>query len=453
MRIIIIGGSHGGISTARHLRKINPKIEVIIIEKSNVLGYIASSLNLKLEQRINRLEDSKSVTAGELLSEGINVMLNSTVTAIDPKAKQISFMVSGQEDTDAEKIAYDYLVLAMGSSTFRSEFSAEIEENIITYKTIPQSKEALKKIEAADKIAIIGAGLIGFELAESLSRLKKEVYLIDRMDTLLFRYFDEEISTILAKDIPKNIHILLNSNVEAAKKNAQGKFIGIELSNGSFVPADVLVYAVNPRPNVELAEGVLTLNTDGTIATNEYLQTSDPFIYAVGDLVSIPFNHSESQLYIPLVTNAYRTGIVAATNILLPEKITFPKSQRTVVSKLFGFYLGSSGVNETEAPYYGFSVNSVIKTFHSQAFFDKDDLFEITIKLVYDKKSKIIMGGQVITNQQGSLEIINILATLINTQTTLLQLSTMDYFFNPTLSHPLHFLNQLALEGLIKEQN
>lgn len=78
----------------------------------------------------------------------------------------------------------------------------------------------------------------------------------------------------------------------------------------------MVVYAVNPRPNVALVEDFLKLNLDGTVFTNEYLQTSDPAIYAIGDLVSIPFNHSDSSLYIPLVTNAYRTGIVAATNLL-----------------------------------------------------------------------------------------------------------------------------------------
>ena len=82
------------------------------------------------------------------------------------------------------------------------------------------------------------------------------------------------------------------------------------------LPADIVVYAVNPRPNVDLVADFLKLNPDGTIDTTEFLQTSDPSIYAVGDLVSIPFNHSDSSLYVPLVTNAYRTGIVAATNIL-----------------------------------------------------------------------------------------------------------------------------------------
>jgi NADPH-dependent 2,4-dienoyl-CoA reductase/sulfur reductase-like enzyme len=454
MRIVIIGGSHAGIAAARHLKKVDPKVDVIIIEKSSVLGYVASSLNLVLEGYIQRLEDSKTATASELLSEGINVMLNSEVTKIFPQEQTVHFVTSTESYQQEDEVSYDGLILAMGSSTFRSEFVSDVEAHITTYKTIGQSKQALEKIENAQTVAIVGAGLIGFELAESLSGQQKAVHLIDRMDTLLFRYFDHEIAKILMERFPKNLQIYLNSNVAHTIKNEKGDYQGIELSNGTKIQADVVVYAVNPRPNVALVEDFLKLNLDGTVSTNEYLQTSDPAIYAIGDLVSIPFNHSDSSLYIPLVTNAYRTGIVAATNLLANErgttKIPFPKMQRTVVSKLFGYFVSSSGINETEAPYYGFEVDSVTQTFHSRTFFATDEDFEVTLKLIFDQQTKVIMGGQIITSDRGSLEIINTISTLINSKTTLHQLATMDYFFNPTISFPLHFLNQLALDGLLK---
>ncbi len=83
-------------------------------------------------------------------------------------------------------------------------------------------------------MAIVGAGLIGFELAESLSGQDKEVFLIDRMDTLLFRYFDQEISQILIERFPENLQIYLNSSVVAAKQTTNGELAGIELANGTF---------------------------------------------------------------------------------------------------------------------------------------------------------------------------------------------------------------------------
>ncbi|OTN76597.1 hypothetical protein A5886_001674 [Enterococcus sp. 8G7_MSG3316] len=454
MRIVIIGGSHAGLAAARHVKKSDPKVDVIIIEKSSVLGYVASSLNLVLEGYIEQLQDSRTATASELLSEGINVMLNSEVIKILPERKVVQFKTSTASFVQQDEVAYDGLILAMGSSTFRTEFAEDVESQITTYKTIDQSRHALTKIQSAKTVAIVGAGLIGFELAESLSGQQKEVHLIDRMDTLLFRYFDQEIAEILMARFPENLRIYLNSNVAHTKKDAVGAYTGILLSNGIEISADVVIYAVNPRPNVALVEDFLSLNLDGTIRTDEYLQTSDPSIFAIGDLVSIPFNHSDSSLYIPLVTNAYRTGIIAATNLLASvngaPKIPFPKMQRTVVSKLFGYYVSSSGINETEAPYYGFNVASVTKTFHSRTFFTSEEDFEVTLKLIYDQDSQVIMGGQIITSDRGSLEIINTISTLIHSEATLQQLATMDYFFNPTISFPLHFLNQLAIDALIK---
>ncbi|KAF1306002.1 FAD-dependent oxidoreductase [Enterococcus saccharolyticus] len=447
MRVIIIGGSHAGIAAARHLKKIDDMVEVIIIEQSNVLGYIGSSLNLYLEGFIDKLEDARTVTASQLLSEQINVLLNTRVVAIDEKERTIDFMTLVEGDT-VDSMGYDYLILAMGSSQYSTDFSASAEETITNFKTLTQSKEALETLTQANSVAIIGAGLIGFELAESLSRLGKEIFLIDRMDSILFRYFDEEISDVLMQKIPENVHVLLNSNVQEIEEQEQKK---ISLANGQELVVDEAFYAINPRPNCELVSDCLEINMDGTIVTNEYLETSDPFIYAVGDLVSVHFNHSAMPIYIPLVTNAYRTGMIAASNILLNEKIPFPKVQRTIVSELFDTYLASCGINEEEAPYYGFNVSSVTKSYHRKALFD-DEPFELTLKLVYDVDSKQLMGGQLMSSSKHSLEIINTLSALVTMEATLHQLVTMDFYFNPKLSMPLHFLNDLAMKGVINQE-
>ena len=104
--------------------------------------------------------------------------------------------------------------------------------------------------------------------------------------------------------------------------------------------------------------------------------------------------------------------------------------QRTVVSKLFGYFVSSSGINETEAPYYGFDVDSVTRTFHARTFFEVENNFEVTLKLVFDKETRVIMGGQIITSDRGSLEIINTVSTLITSYMTLDQLATIGITFS-----------------------
>lgn len=450
MRVLIIGGSHGGIATARHLKKINPSVEVIIIEQSNVLGYIGSSLNLYLEKYVSSLEACRTTNPSQLLTEGINVMIHSKVTMVDPTNKTIVVTMRDEEMTIEDTISYDYLVLAMGSSQYQTSFSKEMEAQVTNFKSLPQAKQAAKTLEKSRKVVIIGAGLIGFELAETLSQLNKEVVLLDRMNRGLFRYFDDEITTVLLDELPTNVQLKLNSNVQSIEVDENNHFKGVQLSHETFIEGDVLIYAINPRPNIDLVADIVDVHPDGTVATNEYMQTSNPFIYAVGDLVSVYFSQSNTPSYIPLVTNAYRTGIIAATNLLLDVKIPFPTVQRTIASELFSSYLASTGINEDEAPYYGLTVDSIAKTYRKSALFGLDEGFELTLKFVFERESNQLLGGQLISNQEKSLELINTLSGLITKETTLDEILTMDFYFNPKFSNPLHFFNDLALEGILK---
>ncbi|MHC5267839.1 FAD-dependent oxidoreductase [Enterococcus sp. LJL98] len=450
MRVLIIGGSHGGIATARHLKKINPSVEVIIIEQSNVLGYIGSSLNLYLENYVPSLEACRTTSPSQLLTEGINVMIHSKVTKVNAKEKTIVVTMQDDETRIEDTIAYDYLVLAMGSSQYQTSFSKEMEAQVTNFKSLPQAKQAAKTLLASQKIVIIGAGLIGFELAETLSQLNKEVVLLDRMNRGLFRYFDDEITEILLKDLPANVQLKLNSNVQSIEVDERNHFKGVRLNHDDFIEGDALIYAINPRPNIDLVADIVDVRSDGTIETNEFMQTSDPFIYAVGDLVSVYFSQSNTPSYIPLVTNAYRTGIIAATNLLLDVKIPFPTVQRTIASELFSSYLASTGINEDEAPYYGLVVESVSKTYFKSALFGLDESFELTLKFVFDRKTHEILGGQLISNHEKALELINTLSSLVTKKTTLDEILTMDFYFNPKFSNPLHFFNDLALEGILK---
>ena len=449
MRVLIIGGSHAGIATARHLKKIKPATEVILIGQSTVLGYIGSSLNLFMEKYIEHLENCRTTSASELMSEGINVMLQTKATQIDEKNKILHLLLKDGETTVKDQLSYDYLVLAMGSSQYSTSFSPEGQDLLTNFKSLPQAKAAAKTLYDSQKVVIIGAGLIGFELAETLSQLNKKVVLLDRMNQALFRYFDKEILSIFLSNIPANVELKLNSNVERIQFDETNKFKGVYLSGNEFIQGDTIVYAINPRPNIDLVKDLLEMNRDGTICTNEFLQTSDKSIYAVGDLVSVFFNQQENMSYIPLVTNAYRTGIIAATNILLNEKRRLPVVQRTIASHLFDFYVASTGMNEEEAPYYGLSVASVTKTYTKSALFGKDDSFEMTLKFVFEQQTGRLVGGQLISNREKSLELINTLSALITSHVTLDAVLTMDFYFNPKFSNPVHFFNDLALEGIL----
>ncbi len=449
MKVVIIGGSHAGVATARHLRVIDSDVEIIILEKSTGLAYIGSSINLYLEKTIPDLEDAHSVSIEALWAEKIQVHLQTTVIEIKNQEKKLVYVSRVHEKRLTKELDYDYLVLAMGSSQYDSTFSRAVDQKITHYKTFTESKQAVKALEKAETVAVIGAGLIGLEMAETLTHLDKQVYLIDRMDSLLFRYFDSEISQIVQESLPQNIHLLLNSEIEKIATNEEDQVTGILLTNGNHYPTDTLIYAVNPRPAVDLVADFLKVNLDGTLKTNGYLQTSDPTIYAVGDLVSVTFDHTDESLYLPLVTNAYRTGRVAATNILLGNQLMLPASQRSIVSHFFDHYVASTGMNEAEAPYFGLTPASVTKKFTQSKLFG-EETFSLTLKIVFEPQTKRLLGGQLLTNNRNAVEIINTLAALVACKADLNRLATMDFYFNPKLSMPIHFLNELAMSAILK---
>lgn len=450
MRIVIIGGSHAGIAAARQLKKIQPAAEVLIIERSNTLGYIGSSLNLYLEGLISDLAEAGTVTPSQLRAEQIHLLMNTQAVKINRKEKTIDFIIQADQKEVPDSVCYDYLILATGSSQYQTDFSVQTQKKITSFKSLTQSETALETLRQAQTIVVIGAGLIGFEFVESLASCNKKIYLIDKMDTVLFRYFDREITDPLMQKLSENLQLVLNSQVAELQLDSDENISGVVLASGEVIQCDAVIYAINPRPNIDLAAADLKINRDGTVACDEQLRTSDPFIYAVGDLVPVYFGATAVPIYLPLVTNAYRTGMIAAANILRQEKISLPQVQRTIVTELFGSYLASTGVNEAEAPYYGLEVGSVTKSYQKESLFDRSSSFELILKLIFAKESKKILGGQLMTTSRPQIEMINTLSALITLGADLKQLSTMDFYFNPKLSLPLHFLNDLALEGILQ---
>ncbi|WHA09129.1 FAD-dependent oxidoreductase [Enterococcus montenegrensis] len=442
MRTVIIGASHSGIQTALTLKQLCPTMDVIILEKTQDIGFISSGINFVLTKKIDDLTQSHSVTPRDLLNHGIVLIRQAEVTSILPKEKQIFYTYSGKTN---ENFNYDFLVLAMGSSQFYLDISGSELENILTYKNVQESKEALKVFAKSKEITIIGTGYIGMELAYALSGKNKKIHLVEQMDSILFRYFDKEMVHEVINQLPKDIKLHMNTSA-LAFEGENGKVTQTLLSEGK-IHNDAVVVAVNARPNTTLVEDFLEFNLDGTVVVNEFLQTKYQNIYAVGDLISVPLQGTEISIYMPLVNNAIRTGIVAAENIVYRNKIKLQSTQKTSVTRLGSYYLARTGLTQEEAPYYGKEVIAVADNFKDYGLeneFSKNPV----LKLIFEKKGLKLIGAQYVSKFP-RLELINLLANAIQKNETALTLSQMEAFFNPLFSNPLHYIQQLALQALV----
>lgn len=444
MRVVIIGASHAGISAATQLKQLNPKIDVVLIERTHSLAYLASALHLVLADQLEILKQGQRMTLDELIRLNIHVMLDTNVTKIDPKQKTVTLNAI---DETAETLSYDRLILAMGSTQPQIPIEFQTGE-ITTYKSFKAATRALEKFEQVDQIAIIGAGLIGLELADALKN-QKEVVLIDRMNDVLFRYFDSELTHIIKEHLRQNVTIYLGETIQKIVKHDKTQEIHLREKQ---LMTQAIVYAVNPRPTIDLVTDFLEITLDGTIKTDAFLRTSDEHIYAIGDLISLPFKNTQETSYIPLLSNAITTGLVAAQNIVLGNQLICPSVQRTVVSSFFGLHVASTGITQEEAPYYGISSDSYTKTFHLHTHKQPKKAF-VTLKLVYKTDTKQLIGGQLLTDSSHYVDWIDLISLAINQETSIDTLAVMDFYFQPLFNEPIHPVSQVALAILAKNRD
>lgn len=430
MKVVIIGASYAGVAAALEVRKNNSDAEIILLEKQPTLGYIPNGLHLYWENRIDDLDAAYFITKEQLEKQNIQCCLEAAVEKIDTTHKAVYYMFHEQEAT----ITYDKLIIATGSSQLSQKISGSDGENVLKYKRHHEAEDALSKVSASKSVTIIGGGQVGVEAADLLSKQQKQVTLIENMDYVLFKYFDKEmIQPLQQKMLAQGIDLRLNQTVSSIE--AEDQPVTIRFGN-EMVKSDAVILGVNVRPDLHFLDEHIKLHMDQTIAVDRYMRTSVKDVFAVGDCIQLAYGEEEETVYIPLVNNAVRTGIVAASNLIQP-KMVFKGSLRTIGTFIFGYYIASTGITEAESLF----TNQKVKTYRQEVRLTSLPTSDtITIKWVYDATSHILLGAQIISTSD-ILEKINTLALAIQTKQTLEDLQQKDYFFHPSFSQMISATN------------
>jgi NADPH-dependent 2,4-dienoyl-CoA reductase/sulfur reductase-like enzyme len=429
MKIVIIGGSFGGVSCAVEARKIYPKAEILLIEKKAHIGFIPSGLLLYLEGKITSLKEAFFCSKEQLEKLDIQVALQETMETFDPKEHLIQ--------TDRRKVTYDRLVLAAGSAQ-ESELLLPTNEASLTYKDYGDAKQLVQALEQASTITIVGAGQAGMEAASALTAIGKQVHLIESMTYPLFKYFDQSFLQPFLQELAqiKNLQLYLSESSVAVERVDAG--FQVVTANRTLV-SDLALTTVNVRPRPHPAFQQLRLHSDHTIWTDPYLETSEKDVFAVGDLIQLFNPITQDTAYMPLVNNAVRSGIAAAQN-LEEKQAPFRGGLRTVGTQLFGWYLASTGMTESDRFFYEKEI--AVKNFTARA-----SLIDTTViygKLIIEKASGQVLGAQLIS-KYNLLEKINLLAYAIEKKSTLEELAQKDFFFHPYFTNVIELANGIAL--------
>lgn len=446
MKIVIIGASHAGITAALNLRKLQPEAEVLLIDENHKdgLGYVSNGINLYLEGKIHSLAEAAN-NERTLQASGAKLITEWRVTELDPDKHQL---ILTSEEGKKETLTYDKLIVATGSSpaTLYKQIEAE---NVYTYKNLVQSKQVLAALKEAKEVVIFGAGYIGLELADALRNKGHMIHLVDYMANVLSRYFDKDMIGSFQNQLKnKQINFHPNEFLIDWKKSGE-EVVSVQLLSQT-LKADIVIFSAQTCPNTSLLKDKVALYEDDTVMVNEYLQTSDSDIYAIGDIVPVSFDKKERHLFLPLVTRAVHMARAVALT-LCEQPTAYDLKQKITATVITDHFLGTVGLTEDEAPFLEQSACSCSGEFDLFPQYYEENK-TVNAKLIYHPDTLEIIGGQLIS-QEFLLSDLNLLADIVKQKTTIPQLAVENFGFLAEYTPRFHYLNELAFKVLAKRAN
>lgn len=442
MRIVIIGGVATGPKAASRARRRDPNAEIIMIEKGRLLSYAGCGMPYFISGDIPDCNELMCTPAGIVRNsvffqnvKDIKALTRTFAESIDRDGKKVNIV--DLETQEHSSIFYDKLVLATGSSHFRPPIEGSDLHRIFVLGH-PDDAMAIHETarsEDVKKVAVFGGGLIGMEVTEALSKLGLEVIIVEMMDYLLPKLLDSEISAFLAKYlISKGVKLRLSEKAIKLQGDDRSNVRKV-ITDKSEIPADMIVTAVGVRPNVELARNAgLRIGETGAIWVNEYLQTSDPDIYAGGDCVENTHLITGKKVYIPLGSTANKHGRIIGDNVTGGSE-KFKGVLGTTIYKIFDYTIGCTGLNEKTAKELGYSVVTCLAPGPDIAHYYPTHTMILT-KLIADKKDGKVLGAQIIGPGDVDKRL-DVIVTTISHSGTVHDISDLDLGYAPPYANAI----------------
>lgn len=400
-RIIVIGGSAAGPKAASRARRLDEDVEIVMIQKSADLSMASCGYPYYVGGFFDDRDQLLCSPAGvvrdpNFFLNGKNIIakVNTEVTSIDKKAKKVEFknLISGEKGS----LEYDKLVIATGAVPRKPPISGIDLDGITTLLSMPDA-DYLRKVRDEGKIkkaVVIGGGLIGIETVEALHLAGIEVTLIELLPQLL-TFLDLHLAQLVERYVRTKANVILQNGVSAFL-GENGKLKAVKLNDGTELPCDLAVLAIGVMPNSKLARDAgLNVSQTGGIVVDEYMQTSDPDIYAIGDCVEIPNLITKNSVHAPFGDLANLQGRVVGDNLIKGNVTKFNGTIQTGVCKIFDYAAGTTGLSEQNAKKNGITnIETVISASLDKPGFMNGNL--LITKLIVDKSTERILGAQVV---------------------------------------------------------
>ncbi len=428
-RLIVIGASAAGLSAASRARRLDPGLEIVVLEKTEHVSVGLCQLPYLVAGYIKDRRDVVAIPLDDLREKrNIDVRIKHEALGINPTAKTVAF--SDLESDKEHEMEYDRLVLATGALPIRPPISGLEAPNVFVLRSLEDALVIMNYIkERGPKNAVIvGGGYIGLEMAEALARNGLSVAMVEMLPNVLGTMDDELTSPVEAHLRKQGVNLLLSSRLESVKLGIEG-YANAVAAGGKEHPADLVLMSLGVRPNTAIAkEARLTIGETSAIATDWKQKTSDESIFAAGDCSESQDIVTGRKVWVPLGSTANKQGRVAGGNAAGGYS-TFRGITSTAISKTFDIEIGRTGLTEKEAKRLGLDYEAAVITSRSRSG-NYPGSKQMTVKLVFERVGGKLLGGQVV-GEDGVLARINVLACALFKRLTVEEAARLDLAYAP----------------------
>lgn len=397
-RVVVVGGVAAGSKTAAKVMRLDPDAEVTVLERGRFLSYAGCGLPYYVSGTVRDQAALLSSPLGDVRDSAFFHNLKNVttfdlieVTAIDREQKVVS--AKSHVDGSVMQLRYDKLVLATGASAVKTPMPGVDLKGIYTLHGV-EDAEAIRselRTSSAKEVLIVGGGLLGCEITESVAMRGSRITLLERESHIL-RIVDPEIALLVECHMRSHgVRVMTDAEVVAFEGDTRVR--SVTLKNGLRLPCDFVILAMGVKPNVALAQQAgLEIGTTGAVKVDRFLRTSDPDIYAAGDCAEDFHIITQKPVWIPLGSTAVKQGRVAAINLCGGQE-AFPGVVGTIVLKVFDYAVGCVGLTEQDARLAGFDPISAIISGPDHDHFLPNSR-TIVLRIVADRKTRRLLGLQ-----------------------------------------------------------
>ena len=422
-RIVIVGGVAGGASAAARARRVDESAEIHIFERGAYSSFANCGLPYHIAGEIKDRSKLLIMTPEKMwVRSRVHVHVNHEVLAIDRTGKTIRVRSS---DGYEEEFPYDKLILSQGAKPIVPPIPGADLPNVFTLRDVPDMDRVIAFVDSRQPktAAVIGGGFIGLEMAEAFHRRGMHVTVIEKLPHIL-PLLDNDVAMQLQNRVRGNDFAIL-TGTEAESFSLEG----VELADGAFVPAELILLSVGVRAEVELARRAgLEIGLTGGVRVNARMESSDPDIYAVGDAAETTHMLTGARTRIPLAGPANRQGRIAGANAA-GGHFLYPGALGTSIVRVLHMTAGFTGLNSAQASKAGFSFFTSVTIDPNHAGYYPDSR-PMMIKIIAEDGTGRLLGAQIV-GEEGVDKRTDVFATAIAGKMTVFDLESLDLAYSP----------------------